>query len=257
MAIDFDGFVALVKHLRKECPWDREQTHDSLREAMVEEAYEVVDAIERRDWETLKGELGDVMLNAVFHAVIREEAGGFAVDDVLAAESDKLIARHPHVFGDVEVDDAEAVHRNWEQIKRTEEGRRSVLDGVPPALPALQFAQRVQEKAARVGFDFEKPDDAWDKVAEELGEVDRIRTSDDHDDRRLAEELGDLLFAIVNYARLRGITAETALRSTNAKFVERFRYVERQLEEAGGSVEEASLEEMDELWEEVKGKGGK
>lgn len=245
----FEEFVALVERLRRECPWDRNQTHESIRESIIEEAYEVVDAIDRADYQDLKVELGDVLLNVVFHAVMAKEADAFAIEDVLESETAKLVARHPHVFGNEEAHEQESVLKNWERIKREQEGRESVLDGIPPALPALQFAHRVQSKAARVGFDFATPDDAWSKVTEELDEIDRIRDGEEDD---LAGEIGDLLFAIVNYARLRGLSAETALRRTNSKFADRFRFIERALENEGRSPDTASLEEMDSLWDEAK-----
>jgi len=269
MSTTFDDFVSLIRRLRKECPWDREQTHQSIRTALIEEAYEAVESIDRKDMESLSRELGDVILNVVFHAVMAEETGDFTIEDVLTSESEKLIRRHPHVFGDTEVDGVEAVHRNWEQIKRKEEGRTSALDGIPAALPALQYAERVQGKAARVGFDFETPEDAWSKVLEELGELEQVRNADrgkhegkheskhqgKHEGERegeLESELGDLLFAVVNYARLRRISPEMALRATNEKFSRRFRYIERRLELGGRSTDEATLEEMDALWEEAK-----
>jgi len=259
MSTPFDDFVSIIQRLRKECPWDRAQTHASIRSALIEEAYEVVESIDLNDMDALKQELGDVILNAVFHAVMAEEAGSFTIDDVLVSESEKLVRRHPHVFGETDVDDVEDVLRNWEQIKLTEEGRTSVLDGIPPTLPALQFAERVQGKAARVGFDFETPDEAWAKVREELGELEQVRKADDE---ALESELGDLLFAVVNYARLRGVSPEMALRATNKKFQRRFRYIETQLNAGGRSADEATLEEMDALWDEAKerereGEGGK
>jgi tetrapyrrole methylase family protein/MazG family protein len=249
MSSKFDDFVSIIRRLRRECPWDREQTHESIRSAIIEEAYEVVESIDKKDWNSLRGELGDIMLNAVFHAIMAEETGTFTVDDVLTFETEKLIRRHPHVFADTEVDGVDAVHRNWEKIKRKEEGRTSALDGVPAALPALQYAERVQAKAARVGFDFDTPDDAWEKVREELGELDEVRNANDE---RFESELGDILFAIVNYGRLRGVSPEMALRATNAKFGRRFRHVEARLENQGRSPDSATLEEMDELWDEAK-----
>ncbi len=256
MSTAFDEFVSIIERLRKECPWDREQTHESIRDALIEEAYEVVEAIDREDMESLKRELGDVILNVVFHSVMAEETGDFSIDDVLASESEKLIRRHPHVFGDAEVEGAEAVQRNWEQIKRGEEGRTSAVEGIPAALPALQYAERVQGKAARVGFDFETPDEAWGKVREELGEVEQVRNvARVEHDGELVAELGDLLFAIVNYARLRGVSPEMALRAANAKFVRRFRYIEDQIKLRGRSIDGASLEEMDALWDEAKRRG--
>jgi MazG family protein len=250
MTTRFEKFVSLVERLRRECPWDRSQTHESMRESLIEEAYEVVDAIDRSDADDLKGELGDVLLNVVFHSVLANESGSFNIDDVLESETVKLVARHPHVFGEEKAEEQETVLKNWERIKREEEGRESVLDGVPSALPALQFAQRVQSKAARVGFDFATADDAWEKVTEELHEIEQVGPTGDEED--LASEIGDLLFAVVNYARLRGISAEMVLRQTNAKFNRRFRHIEKELDRLGRSPDTSTLEEMDALWEESK-----
>lgn len=251
MSETFDDFTSIIRRLRRECPWDKEQTHSSIRTALIEEAYEAVEAIDQKEMVALKHELGDVILNVVFHAVMAEETGDFTIDDVLTSETEKLIRRHPHVFGDTDVDGVESVHRNWEQIKRNEQGRSSALDGIPSALPALQFAERVQGKAARVGFDFDTPDDAWEKVREELGELEVVRNADKDE---LESELGDLLFAVVNYGRLRGISPEMALRATNEKFVRRFQYIESQLTNRGESIDDATLEEMDALWDEAKGR---
>jgi MazG family protein len=249
MSKRFEELVEIVERLRVECPWDREQTHESIRSSLIEEAYEAVDAVDREDWDSLKKELGDVILNAIFHAVMASETGRFSIDDVLEAVTAKLIVRHPHVFGDVEVESTEQVLGNWEEIKQKEEGRASLLDGIPSSLPALQYADRIQSKAARVGFDFPVADDAWDKVDEELREFHEIPESDE---QRLAEEFGDVLFAIVNYGRLLGIDPEMALRGTNAKFVRRFQFVETSLEKSGSTPSGATLEEMDRLWDHAK-----
>ena len=249
MSRQFDDFVAIVKRLRKECPWDREQTHESIRSAMIEEAYEVVDAVDRKDPVDLEKELGDVILNAVFHAVMAEESGHFDIDGVLETISDKLIERHPHVFGDTDVENTKQVLENWEQIKRRQEKRESLLDGIPPSLPALQYAERVQAKAARVGFDFASPEDAWEKVEEESREVHDVAPDDQP---AFEEEFGDLLFALVNYGRMRGVDPEMALRGANSKFVRRFRFIERTFAESDRSLEDASLDEMDAVWNAAK-----
>ena len=265
----YRDFVAIVRRLRRECPWDREQTHDSVKHLTVEEAYELVEAIDAGDPDEMQKELGDLFLHVLFHADIAEAAGTFDVADVMRAEMTKLVRRHPHVFGDEVVGGTGDVLRNWEAIKRAEraeargdtpEAPPSALDGVPAALPALLQAERVQEKAAAVGFDFPSAADAWAKVEEEQAEV----LAADSDDA-LEDELGDLLFAVVNYARLRGVVPETALRRTTAKFARRFRAVEAGLAGAvpggvaaraddpdGGPPGAASLDQMEALWQAAK-----
>ncbi len=250
-------FVAVVRRLRRDCPWDREQTHGSVKHLLIEEAYEAVDAIDQADWPELGGELGDLLLHVVFHSEIAETTtGAFTLEDVIRQETEKLVRRHPHVFGDAEVSGTGEVLRNWEQIKQQEragrgEGRRSVLDGVPSQLPALLRAQRVQEKAAGVGFDFPEAAGAWDKVEEEVRElralVERAATPEERE-----AEFGDVLFALVNYARFSGVTPETALRRTLDTFQRRFRHVEARLAEQGRSFDEAGLAEMDGYWDEAK-----
>ena len=248
----YADFAAIVRRLRRECPWDREQTHASVAHLTIEEAYELVDAVEAGDPAETQKELGDLFLHVLFHAHIAETEGTFDVADVMRAEMTKLVRRHPHVFGDEVVGGTGDVLRNWEAIKRAEraeaghgEAPPSALDGVPDALPALLRAERVQEKAAAVGFDFPTADDAWAKVEEEAAEV---RAADSAD--ALEDEVGDLLFAVVNYARLRGVVPETALRRTVAKFSRRFRHVEGGLGERGAGG--ADLAAMDALWDEAK-----
>jgi XTP/dITP diphosphohydrolase/tetrapyrrole methylase family protein/MazG family protein len=247
----YANFVAIVRRLRRECPWDREQTHDSVKHLTIEEAYELVEAIDAGDAGEMQKELGDLFLHVLFHAHIAETAGTFDIADVMRAEMTKLVRRHPHVFGDEVVGGTGDVLRNWEAIKRAEraeagtpEAAPSALDGVPDALPALLRAERVQEKAAAVGFDFPDADDAWGKVEEEAREVRQAGSAD-----ALEDEVGDLLFAVVNYARLRGVVPETALRRTVQKFSRRFRHVEARLADRVG---EAGLDEMDALWDEAK-----
>ncbi len=256
----FNEFVEIVKKLRKECPWDREQTNDSIKAATIEEAYEVVEAIEKKNYDDLKSELGDLLLHVVFHTIIASEQNGFTIDDVIDSIQSKLIRRHPHVFGDVKVSGSQEVKKNWEEIK-LEEGRNSVLEGVPEMLPALQRAHRLQEKAAKVGFDWEKKEDVWKKVIEEIEEmheveVIRINSKDKSDYENLYEtletEVGDVFFALVNYARFLDINPENALRRTNAKFIRRFSYVEEKIKATGKKLSDSNLKEMDYYWEESK-----
>jgi XTP/dITP diphosphohydrolase len=248
-ATRFDEFVAITKRLRTECPWDREQTHASIRQHLIEEAYEVVESIEKEQWDELRKELGDLLLHVVFHANIAEERSEFTLDDVIRGISEKMVFRHPHVFGTATVDGAAHVAQNWEKLK-LQEGRSSVLEGVPKEMPALLRAQRVQEKASKVGFDWNHRDDAWKKVEEETKE---LHEALEHGSASQAEsEMGDLLFAIVNYARFVQINPEHALRRTIEKFTRRFQHVERRLKEEGKDIHATSLEEMDALWNEAK-----
>lgn len=245
----FNEFVEIVKRLRKECPWDREQTNDSIKAATIEEAYEVVEAVEKKNYEELKSELGDLLLHVVFHTIIASETNGFTIDDVIDSIRTKLIRRHPHVFGDVKVSGSEEVKKNWEEIKLSE-GRESVLDGVPEMLPALQRAHRLQEKAAKVGFDWEKKEEVWKKVIEEIEEMHHSEGADDYD--KLEGEIGDVFFAMVNYARFLAVNPENALRRTNTKFIRRFGYVEDKIKSLGKKLTESNLQEMDKYWEESK-----
>ncbi len=249
-ARQFENFVEVVRRLRKECPWDREQTHESIRYGLIEEAYEVVEAIDGNNLEELKKELGDLLLHVVFHSSIAEEKGEFTLQAVIEDITEKLIRRHPHVFGDVQVSGPQEVKQNWEKIKLAE-GRHSVVDGVPRELPALLRALRVQDKASKVGFDWEKKEDVWEKVKEELEELQHEAAAGNHE--RIEEEFGDLLFAIVNYARFLHTNPEYALRRTVDKFIERFQYIEAKLKEQGKDITKTSLAEMDKLWEEAKG----
>jgi nucleoside triphosphate diphosphatase len=243
----FEEFVAIVKRLRKECPWDREQTNDSIKAATIEEAYEVVEAIDNKDYEELKKELGDLLLHVIFHSTIAEEGNHFKLEDVIDSIQEKLIRRHPHVFGNTEVNGAEEVKKNWEAIK-LKEGRKSVVDGVPLNLPALQRAHRLQEKVSKIGFDWENKEDVWKKVEEELLEIKKAG----NDKEELEGEFGDLFFSLVNYSRFLGINPENALRRTNEKFIKRFSYVEKKILESGKSLSESNLKEMDVYWEESK-----
>src|SRR3972149_5712500 len=274
--IQFQEFVEIVKILRKECPWDREQTNDSIKAATIEEAYEVVEAIDNKDYAELKKELGDLLLHVVFHTTIAEESNHFKLENVIDSIQEKLIRRHPHVFGNTEVNGADEVKKNWETIK-LKEGRKSVVDGVPVSLPALQRAHRLQEKVSKVGFDWENKQDVWKKVIEEIEEMHEIenlkslpagkagQNSQPEADQHLAEnlkneelnkklesEIGDVFFALVNYSRFLGINPENALRRTNEKFIKRFNYVEKKILESGRSLNESNLKEMDVYWEESK-----
>jgi MazG family protein len=218
----FAEFEDIVRRLRKECPWDREQTHKSLRPSLVEETYEVVESIEENDMPALKGELGDLLLHILLQAVIAEEEQAFTLPEVITGISEKMVRRHPHVFGSVEADSADAVVRNWEHIKM-DEGRDSVLDGVPAELPALLRAARLQEKASKVGFDWKEKNEVWAKVTEEIGELEHAEASGDP--HRIEDEFGDLLFALVNYSRFIRTNPEFALRRACDKFTRRFRFV--------------------------------
>ena len=245
----FNEFVEIVKRLRKECPWDRDQTNDSIKAATIEEAYEVVDSIDNKDFLELRKELGDLLLHVVFHTVIAEESNHFSINDVIDSIQEKLIRRHPHVFGNTKVSGAAEVKKNWEEIKM-EEGRKSLLDGVPPLLPALQRAHRMQEKVSKVGFDWETKEDVWKKVIEEIEEMHRSEKEESHEE--LENEIGDVFFAMVNYSRYLGINPENALRKTNKKFIDRFGYVEQKITESGKKLSDSTLKEMDEFWEESK-----
>ncbi|NVN92273.1 MAG: nucleoside triphosphate pyrophosphohydrolase [Desulfuromonadales bacterium] len=250
----FENLVAIMRRLRgpEGCPWDAEQTHESLTRYLLEEAYEVIEAIEMKSTEHLKEELGDLLLQPVFHAAIAEQAGDFSINEVIQILCEKLIRRHPHVFGTMEIGDSSAQIENWERIKQVEKGaeRTSALSGVPSHLPALLKAQKITEKAARVGFDWEHVDHVIAKVMEELREFEEAMASGDND--RMEAELGDLLFAIVNLGRFLSINPEEALRKTINRFQSRFQHVENSLHARGQQMSSTSLEEMDRLWEEAK-----
>ena len=254
----FEELVRIMKTLHGPdgCPWDREQTHESLKPYLIEEAYEAIEAIDSGSDEHLAEELGDVLLQVVFHAEIADHEGRFTIEDVLRTIIEKLKRRHPHVFGDAVVDDSRQVIKNWEEIKRKEKRDKpeggSVLDGLPKNLPALIKARRIQEKVSRVGFDWERTEEVMLKVEEELRELKEASRIDDKD--AMEEELGDLLFAVANLARFVSLCPEDALRKTIDKFQKRFQYIEQELPKRGKKLGEASLEEMDKLWEEVKKK---
>jgi MazG family protein len=245
----FKDFIKIVRRLRKECPWDREQTHQSIRHGLIEETYEVIEAIDQQNLVELKQELGDVLLHIVLHAVMAEEEQAFTLNDVIESISEKMTRRHPHVFGTAQVENAHEVRRNWEHIK-LKEGRTSVIDGVPKEMPALLRALRIQEKASKVGFDWEKKRDVWKKVVEEIKELTGAERSKKQN--RIEEEFGDVLFALVNYSRFIGVNPEFALNGSTNKFSQRFFHVEQELKRRGKHIGTASLKEMDEIWEAKK-----
>lgn len=250
LAEKFIEFVNIVKRLRVECPWDKEQTHESLRRCLLEESYEVLEAIDNNDMTELRKELGDLMLQVVFHGIMGEESSSFDLVNVLEAETEKLISRHPHVFGDTKVSGSDEVKTNWEKLKQ-KEGRISVLDGVPKELPALFRAYRVQEKAAKVGFDWKDVKPVYDKILEEISELkENIEKSASQEN--IEDEFGDVLFSIVNYARFIKINPEDALRKTIEKFIFRFQKIEDYARENNLVLDEMTLEEMDEVWVRVK-----
>jgi MazG family protein len=238
-----------MKRLRKECAWDREQTHDSIKGATLEETYEVLEAIDHKNYDELKKELGDLLLHIVFHSAIAEENKTFTLEEVIDSIKEKLIRRHPHVFGDVKAGSSEEILKNWEEIKLTE-GRNSILEGVPSSMPGLARAFRLQDKASKVGFDWSDKSDVWKKVLEEIDEMHEMEEIGDMD--KLEREMGDVFFSLTNYARYIGINPENALRHTNEKFIKRFQYIEEKLKENGKSVSQSNLEEMDKYWEESK-----
>ncbi|MFA5803437.1 MAG: nucleoside triphosphate pyrophosphohydrolase [Melioribacteraceae bacterium] len=245
----FENLWAIMKRLRQECPWDKEQTHDSIKAATLEETYEMIEAIDLKDFNELKAELGDLLLHIVFHSAIAEENKNFSINDVIDSITDKLIRRHPHIFSDTKVKDTKEILKNWEEIKLSE-GRDSVLEGVPKNLPSLARAYRLQEKASKVGFDWEKKEDVWKKVIEEIEEMHEMEKAGNQDE--FEKEMGDVFFALTNYARFLGVNPENALRLTNEKFIVRFSYVEKKIKESGKTVSESTLSEMDKFWEESK-----
>lgn len=251
----FGRLLTIMDELREQCPWDKKQTIASLRHLTIEETYELADAIISNDLTNIKKELGDLALHIVFYARIASETGAFDISDVLNGICDKLIDRHPHIYGDVKVKDEEEVKANWEKLK-LKEGNKSVLAGVPVSLPALVKAMRIQEKARGVGFDWEHDHQVWDKVEEEMQELKtEVENKSDHPDKRAAkmeEEFGDLLFALINYARFIGVNPEDALEKTNKKFIKRFTYLEEESKKDGKQLGEMSLEEMDVYWNKAK-----
>jgi len=244
-----ENFIKIVRRLRKDCPWDREQTHKSIRHSLIEETYEVLEAIDQNNSDELKKELGDLLLHIVLHAVMAEEEKSFTLEDVIESISEKMIRRHPHVFANVKAADSHEVKRNWEHIKLTE-GRKSVIDGVPKEMPALLRAMRIQEKASKIGFDWKKKRDVWKKVDEEIKELASAERSKNH--AHIEEEYGDLLFSLVNYSRFIGVNPEFALKGSIDKFSKRFYHIEEELKRRGKRIGNVSMKELDEIWEAKK-----
>lgn len=249
----FGRLVDVLDRLRAECPWDKKQTNESLRPNTIEETFELADALLKNDKENICEELGDVLMHMIFYSKIGEEKGDFDIADVCNREADKLIFRHPHIYGDSTAETSEDVLKNWEQIKLKENGgKKRVLSGVPDSLPSLIKAYRVQDKARNVGFDWADRKDVWKKVHEELNELEAELEREDKD--RSTRELGDFLFSVINAARLYKLNPDNALEYTNQKFIRRFNYIEEHSIRAGKPLTEMSLEEMDKLWEEAKSK---
>ncbi|WKV13671.1 nucleoside triphosphate pyrophosphohydrolase [Marivirga harenae] len=246
----FDRLLTIMDQLRNLCPWDKKQTIESIRHLTIEETFELSDAILDNDLEEIRKELGDLMLHIVFYARMADEQKAFDMADVLNGISDKLINRHPHIYSDVEANDEKAVKENWEKIKLKEKGNKSVLGGVPKSLPALIKTIRIQEKARGVGFDWDKKEQVWSKVEEEMQEFKVEEESGTLE--KATEEFGDLMFSLINYARFAGINPEEALEKTNRKFIKRFNYLESESKKEGKQISEMSLEEMDVYWEKAK-----
>ncbi len=246
----FDRLLTIMDELREQCPWDRKQTMESLRHLTIEETYELGDAILDNDLQEIKKELGDVLLHIVFYSKIGSETKDFDIADVCNSICEKLIFRHPHIYSNVKVADEDEVKRNWEKLK-LKEGKKSVLEGVPKSLPAVVKASRIQEKVAGVGFDWEEPEQVFEKLQEELGELQHEIKMQDQE--KMEEEFGDVLFSMINYARFLKINPENALERTNKKFIKRFQFLEGKADGLGKSLQDMSLEEMDVFWEEAKG----
>lgn len=247
----FQRLLTIMDELRAQCPWDKKQTIESLRHLTIEETYELSDAILKKDSNELKKELGDILLHIVFYAKIASETNTFDITDVINSLCDKLIFRHPHIYGDVKVQDEEEVKQNWEKLKQKEkDGNKTVLSGVPDSMPALLKAYRIQEKARAVGFDWEKPEQVFEKVKEELGELDAEVAKNNAE--KIENEFGDVLFSLINYARFLNVNPEDALEKTNKKFIKRFTYMEQKLKEQNKQIGDCTLAEMDVYWNEAK-----
>ncbi len=247
----FLGLVEVMDTLRAECPWDRKQTIHTLNNLTVEEVYELIDALTAEDWPNIKEELGDILLHILFYSKIATEQGHFTLDEMILTQIEKLKRRHPHIYGDLKLEDEAAVKQNWEKIK-LKEGKKSVLGGVPKSLTAVIKAYRMQDKAAQVGFEWEKSEDVWAKVQEEMTELNEVMEDPAASIERKTEEMGDVLFSLINYARFNKIDPEQALQKVNIKFKSRFEYIE---DHADRPLPDMTLEEMDALWNEAKGKG--
>ncbi|HKC67347.1 MAG TPA: nucleoside triphosphate pyrophosphohydrolase [Bacteroidia bacterium] len=252
--IAFTRLLKIMDELREQCPWDKKQTLESLRHLTIEETYELSDAIIENDMPELKKELGDILLHIVFYAKIASEKNEFTITDVINSLCDKMITRHPHIYGDVKVENAEEVKQNWEKIKLSKEGNKSVLGGVPKGLPAMIKAERIQEKVRGVGFDWENTEQVWQKVQEEMNELNAEIVSKKSAEKT-EEEFGDLLFALINYSRFLNISPETALEKANKKFIRRFEFIEQKIKEQGKNITESTLTEMDSFWNEAKKQG--
>lgn len=246
----FERLLTIMDELRAGCPWDKKQTIESLRYLTIEETYELSDAILEKDMNEIRKELGDLMLHLVFYSKIASETNSFDITDVLNGICDKLVHRHPHIYGDVTANDAETVKNNWEKIKLGEGVRKTVLGGVPASLPAMVKAYRIQEKARGVGFDWDHVGQVWDKVQEELGELQYEKLNGSPE--KIEDEFGDLLFALINYARFIDINPEDALERTNKKFIRRFNFIEQKVNETGKSMHDMTLAELDVFWNEAK-----
>jgi XTP/dITP diphosphohydrolase len=245
----FERLVNIMNDLREQCPWDKKQTIQTLRQLTIEETYELTDAITENDWKGIKEELGDILLHIVFYAKIGTEQNQFTLDEVINGVCEKLIFRHPHIYGDVKVNDEEDVKRNWEKLK-LKEGKTSVLSGVPKTLPATIKAMRLQEKAKQVGFEWENKEQVWDKVEEEKAELFEAIASGNKE--RMEDELGDVFFSLINFARFLQLDSENALERTNKKFINRFTKMEQAAKETGKALQEMTLEEMDDIWNKIK-----
>ena len=251
MSDAFLKLVGIMDELREKCPWDKKQTIQTLRQLTIEETYELVDAITDEDWKGIKEELGDLLLHIVFYAKIGSENEQFSLEEVINGVCEKLIARHPHIYGDVKVNDEEEVKKNWEKLKM-KEGKTSVLSGVPQSLPAMVKAMRLQEKAKQVGFEWENKEQVWEKVEEEMRELKEVIDTDQPG--RVEDEFGDLIFSLINYARFLQLDAENALERTNKKFIYRFTQMEQQALQEGKDIHKMTLQEMDAIWNTIKQK---
>lgn len=245
----FERLVTIMDELRAQCPWDKKQTMETLRHLTIEEVYELGDAILDKNMEEIKKELGDILLHMVFYSKIASEQNAFDITDVIHSICDKLISRHPHIYGDVKVKDEEDVKKNWEQLKM-KEGKKSVLEGVPQSLPSMVKAMRIQEKARGAGFDWDEKGQVWNKVMEELQEF--KTASEQENKKRVESEFGDLIFSLINYSRFIDINPEEALERTNKKFISRFQYLEEKSKQRGLNLNEMTLAQMDEIWDEAK-----
>ncbi|MGZ5246630.1 MAG: nucleoside triphosphate pyrophosphohydrolase [Flavitalea sp.] len=248
-ALAFSRLVKIMDELREQCPWDKKQTIHTLRQLTIEETYELADAITENDFKGIKEEIGDLMLHMLFYARIGKEQGQFSLEEALNGICDKLVARHPHIYGDVKVENEEDVKQNWEKLK-LKEGKKSVLAGVPVSLPAMVKSLRLQEKSKQVGFEWDNREQVWEKVEEEIGELKQAIATEDQD--KIEDEFGDVLFSLVNYARFLRVDPENALERTNKKFISRFTRMEEQALKTGKPLADMSLEEMDAIWNSIK-----